>query len=143
MILLHSLTVSSVNAELREQADFPVAKLMAGPPPADPLAWDIVVDTGPSFRWGRYDWRHRSLVMSGAELPAARHSPYWQEILSSGQSAGFLRWVRFLWLEAEPSANGQRIYLMDARYTRSRSAGFGASIVELKEDRQLVQSDRD
>ena len=141
MIQLHSLTVSIVEAKLLERAEFPVEELMAGPTPANPLAWDILVDTGPSFRWGRYDWRHRSLVMSGAQLPAARHSPHWQEILSSGQSPGFLRWVRFPWLEAEPSHDGQRIYLMDARYTRSRSAGFGASIVELDDPSAAAPSE--
>ena len=134
LVSLHSLTVSKAQAELRRQGLVSIDEMMAGPTPANPLAWDILVDTGGSFRWGRFDWRNGSLVMSQTELLAARPTPVWDEILGSGQSQGFLRWVRFPWVEIEPSAGGRRVYLMDARYTRSRASGFGASMIELPKE---------
>jgi len=131
LISIHSLTLSRTRAELPRQGLICFEEIMAGPTPANPFAWDIVVDCGEVFLWGRYDWRHGSLVMSKAELPAARPTSTWEEITNSGQSRGFLRWVRFPWLEIEPTTNGRSIYLMDARYTRSRTSGFGATQIEL------------
>jgi inner membrane protein len=129
LISLHSLTVSRTQAKLQLQGFTTYQELMAGPAPADPLAWDILVESGGVYRWGRFDWRHDSLVMSQSELPSARPSPYWDDIVASGQSPGFLRWVRFPWLDMETTANGRRIYLMDARYTRARADGFGATSI--------------
>lgn len=134
MITMHALTVTRAQAALRDQGLGTIESLMAGPTPANPLAWDIVVDTGGAFRWGRYDWRHGSLVMSQAELPAARSHPAWREITGSGQSPGFLRWVRYPWLEIQSDGDQRRVYLMDARYTRSRATGFGGTLIELPSD---------
>jgi hypothetical protein len=134
MITIHSATVSRVQDRLEQQGFAQVKTLMAGPTPADPLAWDIVVDTGEAFRWGRYDWRYGSLVMSRAELPAAKAHSVWPEVLESGQAPGFLRWVRFPWLEIEADGTHRRVYLMDARYTRSRATGFGGTLIELPAD---------
>ena len=134
MISLHSRTVTTATAELQRQGLASFEEIMVGPTPANPLAWDVLVDTGPSFRWGRFDWRYRSLVMSQAELPAARATSTWDELAASGQSHGFLGWVRFPWLEIEDSTRGRRVYLMDARYTRSRTAGFGGTVIELADD---------
>jgi inner membrane protein len=134
MIAIHSWTVSNAEARLQEQGIRRIEALMAGPTPADPLAWDIVVDTGEAFRWGRFDWRYGSLVMSEAKLPDARSRPLWAAITGSGQSRGFLRWVRFPWLEVESDGQTRRVHLMDARYTRSRTRGFGGTLVELPSD---------
>jgi inner membrane protein len=134
LLTLHSLTVSKARAELQRQGLVSIEEMMVGPIPADPLAWDILVDTGAAFRWGRFDWRYGSLVMSAAELPAAMPTPVWDEVAGSGQSPGFLRWVRFPWLEMEPATTGRRVYLMDTRYTRSRSSGFGATMIELPKE---------
>jgi len=131
LISLHALTVSRVSAELQDRGLTNYRELMAGPTPTNPLAWDIVVEIQDSYQWGRFDWRHGSLMMSQAELPAARTSSRWNDILTSGQASGFLRWVRYPWLEIESTPAGSRVYLMDARYTRGRTSGFGASVIEL------------
>lgn len=134
LISLQSFTESRVLTELERQGLSPITEMMTGPTPANPLAWDIVVGTGDVYRWGRFDWRRQSLVLSGAELPAAKASSYWSEIASSGQSPGFVNWVRFPWFEIEDSGESLRIYLLDARYTRARSQGFGAAVVDLPAD---------
>ena len=132
LISLHAHTVSRTHEELQHQGVTTYQELMAGPAPANPLSWDILVETDGVYRWGRFDWRHDSLVMSQAELPAAKLSPYWDDITGSGQSPGFLRWVRFPWLEMESTANGRLIFLMDARYTRARADGFGTTSIVLE-----------
>lgn len=137
LILLHAQTVTRARTELAGQGVVCLEAIMAGPTPANPLAWDILAESGDSYRWGRYDWRHGSLVMSKTSLPAAKPSQVWDEVSDSGQSQGFLRWVRFPWLEIEPSGDGRHVFLMDARYTRSRSAGFGATTIHLNDDRGL------
>ena len=86
LISLHSLTVSKARAELQRQGRVSIEEIMVGPIPANPLAWDILVSSGDSFRWGRFDWRYGSLVMSGAELPAAMPAPVWDDVAGSGQS---------------------------------------------------------
>lgn len=134
LISLHSFTVSKTQVKLQQQGLHSIEEMMAAPTPANPLAWDILVDTGAAFRWGRFDWRFGSLVMSEAELAAAMPAPVWDEVARSGQSPGFLRWVRFPWLEIETTTRGRRVYLMDARYTRSRASGFGASMIELPKE---------
>lgn len=134
LISLHALTVSRVGAELQDRGLTTYRELMAGPTPANPLAWDIVVEIQDSYQWGRFDWLHGSLMMSQAELPAARSSSRWNDIMASGLAPGFLRWVRYPWLEIEFTADGSRVYLMDARYTRGRTSGFGASVIELSDN---------
>ena len=105
---------------------------MVGPVPANPLAWDVVAESGDHYRYGRYTWsRQGSLALSDAELPAAVSSDLWSEIATSGQTPGFLRWVRFPWLEVEADDTLRRVYLMDARYRRQRTRGFGGAIIEL------------
>ena len=132
LITLHSLTLKRAQLQLHEQGMEVTKQLMVGPTPANPLIWDVVADFGETYRWGRFDWRGEgTLVMTEGALPAARSSPLWPAIITSGQSPGFLRWVRFPWLEVEATDSGDRIHLMDARYTRWRSTGFGATTIEL------------
>lgn len=135
LISIHSLTLSRARQELSEQGLTIHDELFAGPAPGNPLAWDIVVGTKDTYLWGRFDWlQGGSLVLSDAELPAARESLHWSAILASGQSPGFLRWTRFPWMETEVQGNTKQIYLMDARYARHRTQGFGGTMLELLVD---------
>jgi inner membrane protein len=135
MISLHAVTAAKARQRFVEQGIASNGELMVGPMPANPMAWDILVGTPDGYRWGRLDWLDGgSLVMAHGALPAARESAAWSEILPSGRSSGFLGWVRFPWLEIEPTPNGRRIHLMDARYTRQRTAGFGGTLIELPLD---------
>ena len=105
---------------------------MVGPVPANPFLWDVVAESDDNYRYGRFSWsRQGSLELTDAVLPAAKSSNLWDEIELSGQSRGFLRWVRFPWLEIESDRTARRINLMDARYTRHRTSGFGSTTIEL------------
>ncbi|MGB3564311.1 MAG: metal-dependent hydrolase [Thermoanaerobaculia bacterium] len=132
LIGLHSLTKQQVRAALDQQGVVPVSRLMVGPVPANPFIWDVVAESDNQFRYGRFTWsRAGSLELSDTVLPAAKSSNLWDEIERSGQSGGFLRWVRFPWLEIEADGTERRIHLMDARYTRHRASGFGGTTIEL------------
>ena len=130
MISLHSFTVSRVGAELQRQDRVSPEELMVGPTPANPLAWDIVVSCWGSFRWGRFDWRYGSLVCRGPSFPRLGSHPFGtsfqQRTVSRILALGAFSMVR----DRIPTTAGRRVYLMDARYTRSRSSGFGATMIE-------------
>ncbi len=129
---LHAITEQRVRVELTQQGIGTGSRLMVGPVPANPFIWDVVAESGDQYRYGRFTWsREGSLELSDTLLPAARSSNLWARIEHSGQSSGFLRWVRFPWLEIEADRTAHRIRLMDARYTRHRTSGFGGTTIEL------------
>jgi inner membrane protein len=135
MLTIHSLTLSRVARLLPTKDLAGYSQLFAGPTPANPLAWDIVVGTDAVYRWGRFDWRHAdTLVMSKAELPAARRASQWKTLVASDQHPGFLSWTRFPWLQTEQHGRSQSIHLMDARYARHRTDGFGGAVFEIPAD---------
>ena len=132
LIALHAVTEHRVRTDLAQQGIGPIERLMVGPVPANPFAWDVVAESGDMFRYGRFSWsRGGSLELSETLLPAAMSLLLWDEIEQSGQSRGFLRWVRFPWLEIEADGTTRRVYLMDARYRRQRTRGFGGATIEL------------
>ena len=132
LIGLHAVTERRVRVELTQQGLGNPERLMVGPVPANPLAWDVVAISDDDFRYGRFTWSGKgSLDLTDTALPAAEFSPLWSEIEASGQAPGFLRWVRFPWLEIEADGTARRVYLMDARYTRKRTSGFGGAAIEL------------
>ncbi len=128
MILLQSATEGRVRGQLEALGVAPIAALMVGPRPADPRVWDVVVESRHSIRVGRFRWTDATpLELAEAPLRAARADPLWNRIERSGAVPGFRGWARFPWLETEPVEGGLRVYLMDARYVRRRTAGFGAA----------------
>lgn len=135
MITLHRFTEDRVRAALEDRAIAPIEELMVGPAPANPLVWDLVARQGDRYRYGRFTWGPTgSLVLSGATLTSAQSTALWTEILDSGRARGFLRWVRFPWLELETRADGRLVFLMDARYARQRTLGFGGTTITLPVD---------
>ena len=129
MISLHAATVRQVGRELTRAGVTPVDQLMVGPLPANPLGWELVARSGDRIHTGRFSWLGGDrLELADDVFHAADSFDAWDEILASGQARGFLGWARFPWLEE--SGTGQ-FHLMDARYVRRRSTGFGAAEVQL------------
>ena len=136
MLSLHSATEQRVELELARVGIRPIDQLMVGPIPARPLSWELVVRSGDRIRSGRYSWlREEPLVMTDGSFRAAESFEVWDEVLASGQVTGLLRWARFPWLELEETGNGRLVHLMDARYARRRTDGFGGAVVSLPDDR--------
>jgi inner membrane protein len=135
MLLLHRVTEDRVRERLLELDSQPIANLMVGPIPANPLAWEFVVEQDSRLRHGRASWLgDRFLRFSDFDRATARSSELWLEAQRTGQAAGFLSWVRLPWVEVDPGPTAIRMHIMDARYTRAPTAGFGGALVTLPAD---------
>ncbi len=113
--------------------------VMVGPLPLTPLAHAVVVDTGSRYRLGTYDWlAEPRLELGPPELSRPPRQPAVAAALKAPCLKGMVGWMRYPWVEIEEDAEGWVVYLMDARYTRRRTLGFGGSSVRL--DRHLAHA---
>ena len=132
MLLVHQATERRVLDQLEQLDPAPVESLMVGPVPANPARWEFVVEQRERLRHGQFDWiGDRSVAFTGFDRPVAQSSDLWPDIEDSGQSRGFLSWVRFPWIEVAPDPSGSRLHIMDARYSRRRTIGFGGTVITL------------
>ena len=129
MIWLHEASEARVRAAVAHDLGRPAEELMVGPMPADPLRWDVVyLDTAGRYRFGTLDWRRGGeLALSATRLRPISRSRLADR--AGEQIPGFLRWTRFPWVE-ETSPAGGRVHVMDARYARRRTTGFGGAAFE-------------
>ena len=126
-------------------ADIQVEDIMVGPLPLRPLLHAVVVDTGIRYRTGSYDWFREPRLLLDRQ-PIAK--PPWTEVVAAAFRApcleGMVNWVRFPWVEVESSEDGGHIvHLMDARYTRARTSGFGGGSARLHPDLSDACATRD
>ena len=144
MLLVHRATESRVLHELKQLDPAPIEGLMVGPVPANPARWEFVVEREGHLRQGHFDWlSDRSVTFTGFKRAMAQTSELWPDIEASGQARGYLSWVRFPWLEVEPSESGRRVQVMDARYVRVPTRGFGGTVVTLPESISHPTGSRD
>ncbi len=131
LLLVQQTTEARVRTELAQRS-IPVHDLMVGPSPARPDRWDVLVDAGPVHRYGTWRWfGSPALTLEERQLPTARASPVWPEVMASDAIPGFRRWTRFTWIEVETRDDRRIVHLMDARYARYRTGGFGGASLEL------------
>ena len=131
MLALQGVTESRVRAAVSDDlATSSGEVIMVGPMPADPLRWDLLyLDERGRYRFGSLDWRRGGeLWLSDERLLAADRA--WLEAAGGEQVPGFLRWTRFPWIEAATPAPGEPRHVMDARYARRRTTGFGGALFE-------------
>jgi inner membrane protein len=125
LLALHAAAESRVRDALAAEGRGPIAKLMVGPAPLDPLRWDVVAATPAGYLHGRFDWRARArLVLDPRALEPAERSPLWPAVRSDPAVQGFLAWARFPWIATEAAPGGPRVLLLDARYARRPTSGF-------------------
>mgnify|MGYP001822139104 CR=1 FL=1 len=111
-----------------------VVDLIVGPVPINPFVRDVVVATPESYRYGSLEFFPRvELRLEPSEILRPRNSRLIDEALLSPQVRGFKNWVRFPFVELEKVPSGCVIHIMDARYTRARSRGFGAVSIPTNE----------
>lgn len=135
MIFLHDQTERSVR-RAATAAVVEVDDILVGPLPVDSLSWDVLIQTGDHYRYGTWSWWDRSLELSDRRLPVAQQSELWDPASRDPAIAGFISWVRYPWIDVEQVEGGTRVYILDARYTRTRREGFGGESVVVKhEDR--------
>ena len=135
MIGLHHLTDSHVGAVLTAEG-VEVEELMVGPLPVDSLGWDVLAVAPDHYRFGTWSWWTRKLELSERKLPKPPENPLWSVASTDPSIEGFMTWVRYPWIETEEVEGGTRVWILDARYTREREAGFGGASVVVEQGRR-------
>jgi inner membrane protein len=107
-----------------------VEDLMVGPVPVNPFVRDVVVATPNAYKHGKLElFPSAALSLEPHEIPRPRNPRFMDGILADTSVRGFKTWMRFPFLELEESPSGCIVHVMDARYTRQRSRGFGSVTV--------------
>lgn len=110
-----------------------VEAIMVAPVPVTPFIRDVVVQTPEGYRYGRADlWPQFELELATRRVPLLEDSPVVRAAIASPTVRGFMNWARFPFAEVEETSSGYMVYLSDARYTRTRGAGFGSARVEVQ-----------
>ena len=122
---IHGMTVTRVERDLADLGIGPVERLMVGPVPIDPSTWSVVAQLPAEYRFGTYAWRSGGFTMEEARLPVPKPSPLWDTVKEDPSVRGFMTWARFPRYEVERTPNGTKVHIMDVRYTRGRTTGFG------------------
>jgi len=113
-----------------------VGRLMVSPLPLDPFRRGVVIARDSAYEMGSFDWLHQPhyrregpLVQrySGVDAPAARAAA-----AATRTGRIFLGWARFPVYEVLRSASGYEVLLVDARYTLSGRARFGAVAIPVR-----------
>ncbi len=112
-----------------------IQKLMVAPVPVNPFVRDVVVETPDGYRYGEARLFPRfELELASRSLPLLPESPAVRLARTSPEVRGFVNWARFPFAEVEESASGFTVYLLDARYARSRRVGFGTARVHISRE---------
>lgn len=129
-----------IRATLEMQGIGPVQDLLVGPVPANPLRRDVVAVTTAGYHHGNFAWlRTPRLELESNVLPrlvqdTAQENPVIQAALAAPCLRGMAGWVRYPFTDVTSDAEGHDVWLLDARYTRHRTQGFGSGYVRLDSD---------
>jgi len=126
-----------VERELARRGMHDVKRLMVGPEPANPFSWDVVADLGDRYVHGMlHGFRPRVLTLAPEPILKPTPSPILDAARAAPQVQGALAWMRFPYAEIEETRDGWTVWLLDARYVRVRSRGFGSAVVRVpRQDR--------
>ena len=114
-----------------------VESVMVGPLPLTPFRKEVVIATESSYRLARFDWLARPRVeLLEVSRPRNVESPVIDAARSSPCVRGFVGWARFPVFEVDESEAGFEVQLIDLRYSRERTRGFGGTSVQLDRDLQ-------
>lgn len=143
MLVTAGLARKIVFEEIEARGIGPVRAAMVGPVAVDPLRRDVVVATDREYHHGFFDWRRRPhLVLAAETLPKPPATPVIEAALGAPGLQGLVDWARFPFVEIDDLGDAYRVFLLDARYTRTRTNGFGGgSVVLRKGDLKVVDPD--
>ena len=130
---------SEVRAELADRGIAPVEDLMVGPLPASPLRRDVVVQTPEGFYHGNFAWnRPQRLELIPEPLPRLPQDPVVDAALGAQCVKGMVGWLRFPTAYVAPDQDGHHVWLLDARYARRPTTGFGTRRVWIDDTHEPV-----
>ncbi|HEV2146720.1 MAG TPA: hypothetical protein VGR37_04820, partial [Longimicrobiaceae bacterium] len=92
------------------------ARILAGPAILDPLRRELVVESGGTYRLGRFDLAARTWALDGPAIEKRMGGPGARAAAATPEGSTFLRWARFPYFHAE----GDTLRISDARYEGPR-----------------------
>ena len=113
----------------------PVASLMVGPTPINPLRRDVIVRSGDRYTFGVFDWLESprfKITDTSTRLPGPE--PEVAAALAAPCVRGMVGWMRYPIVEIDRREGALTVHLLDARYARRPGRGFGTAQVRLDED---------
>ncbi|HSR53888.1 MAG TPA: metal-dependent hydrolase [Acidobacteriota bacterium] len=133
---LTSWSESQMRAAMQERGQ-EIEKMMASPVPLNPLVRDVVIQTRVGYHYGRlHPLSDPPLQLASRLIPKLpEDDPRVQRAIRQPQVRGIVNWSRFPWAVVERRENSDRVYIMDARYVRRPTTGFGGAMVELERQR--------
>jgi inner membrane protein len=136
-----SLYARSFVLEETARRDILTQTLMVGPVPVTPFVRDVVVETPHAYRYGTLELLPRPrLELESRVIPKPAPTPLVTRALQSPDIVGFMNWVRFPFVEIEENENDYIVHVLDARYMRERTVGFGATRIVLPKSKLGVVS---
>jgi inner membrane protein len=120
-----------------------IERLMVGPVPVTPFVRDVLVETPEAYRYGTLQLLPEPhLELEPRAIPKPDRTPIATKVLHSPEIRGFMNWARFPFLEIEEKESNYTVYVLDARYTREKTRGFGAAQVVLSKDEARASKKR-
>ena len=122
--LAHAVAVDRVRAVAAE------GEVFAGPLPAAPLLWDVLVITADGYRPGRLH-PGGTVELRSEAIPRNADDPRVAAALATPCVAGMVRWMRYPFFVIEEGRQETLVHVLDARYVRAPDSGFGGTAVVL------------
>lgn len=120
-----------VRNELERRGIVDVGRLMVGPLPADPFRRDVLAEVPGGYRFGRLDLLRPGTLEMHSRLLEIPDSPVMDVTYRAYEVRGAVDWMRFPFAEIQEGPDGYTVYLLDARYVRRRTDGFGSAVLLL------------
>lgn len=106
-------------------------RMMIAPVPIDPFRRTVVIDESSTYRTGVVELLPRPRFHLDADrIPKGDH-PAFDRAALTARGRRFLSWARFPFFELDESTDPPTVYILDARYTLTRDATFGAIRIPL------------
>jgi inner membrane protein len=122
-------------ADALRQEGMEVVRLMVSPVRVTPFERDVVIQTPRNYRYGRAKIFPRfEIELDPRSIPLLPNTGVVRAATKSPNARGFMNWARFPYAEVDEHEGEYEVYLLDARYMRSRDRGFGVARVIVPKD---------
>ena len=103
-----------------------IPRFMVAPLPVNPFRRYVVIEGESAYRLGSVELLPRLRLRFEDHLVPKGESPASDRVSATEEGRAFLSWARFPFFETDQADGPSAVYMLDARYTLSRDATFGA-----------------